>query len=237
MRYVVKRVQAREQGLIHAVVSRVMPFHDTSSVHIGALEKQCWTFVARAGEVLVKRGDRLPGVCAIAYGSAKLVLQRSHHEGRVLRVVTAGQTFGEATALLGLPAPYDAVALSDSKLVVIPSAAILSLIDREPRFARSVIKILAERNLEVLEEIEASTMRRGAQRLASYLGSLVPPDAPSGPCTVRLPVSKTVVAARLGLKKETLSRLFRQFADDGLIEVSRRDVTILDRRRLTETSS
>ena len=54
---------------------------------------------------------------------------------------------------------------------------------------------------------------------------------------MRLPVSKTVVAARLGLKKETLSRLFRQFADDGLIEVSRRDITILDRGRLTETAS
>jgi CRP/FNR family transcriptional regulator, dissimilatory nitrate respiration regulator len=237
MRYVVKRVQAREQELIHAVVSRVVPFYDTSPAHIGALEKKSWTFSARSGEVLVKRGDRLPGVFAIAYGFAKLVLQGSHREGRVLRVVTAGQTFGEATALLGLPAPYDAVALSDSKLVVIPSAAILSLIDREPRFARSVIRILAERNLEFLEELEASTMRRGAQRLASYLGSLVPPDAPSGPCTVRLPVNKSVVAARLGLKKETLSRLFRQFAAEGLIQVSRGDITILDRGRLAETAS
>jgi Bacterial regulatory proteins, crp family. len=54
---------------------------------------------------------------------------------------------------------------------------------------------------------------------------------------VHLPVSKSVVAARLGLHRETLSRLLRQFADDGLIAVSRRDIAILDPERLTEVAS
>jgi CRP-like cAMP-binding protein len=80
-------------------------------------------------------------------------------------------------------------------------------------------------------------MRRGAQRLASYLHSLARTGADaSASRTVRLPVSKSVVAARLGLKKETLSRLFKQFTADGLIVVSRRDIEILDAERLTEVA-
>jgi CRP-like cAMP-binding protein len=225
--------QTNDRQLIHAVVSKLMP-SDTSRAQIAALGRHCWTLSAERGHVVASRGERLPGVLVLASGFAKLVLQGSRREGKVLRVVTAGEMFGAESALLGRPAPYDAVSMGDCKLVVIPAQAIFSLMDLEPRFARSVVKMLSEGNFELLAEIEAATLRRGAQRLASYLGSLVPVDAPAGPCTVRLPVSKTVVAARLGLKKETLSRLFRQLAAEGLIEVSRSEITILDRERLGE---
>jgi CRP-like cAMP-binding protein len=51
---------------------------------------------------------------------------------------------------------------------------------------------------------------------------------------VRLPVSKTVVAGILGVKKETLSRLLRDLSERRLIAVSRRDITILDRAQLAD---
>ena len=41
-----------------------------------------------------------------------------------------------------------------------------------------------------------------------------------------------MVAARLGVAKETLSRLLRQFALEGLISVQRRSIRLLDRERL-----
>ena len=226
----------RDAQLVQGVVSRLKLFWGASPEQIAGVVRHCWTLPARAGDVLAKRGERLPGVFAVAYGFAKLALCEPEHEERVLRVVTTGQTFGEASALLGRPAPYEASALSDSKLIVIPSASIFGLIDLEPRFARNVVKVLGERNLELVEELAAATMS-GAQRLASYLHSLVQDGADtSASRTVHLPVSKSVVAARLGLKKETLSRLFRQFAADGLIVVSRRDIEILDAERLTEVA-
>jgi CRP-like cAMP-binding protein len=53
---------------------------------------------------------------------------------------------------------------------------------------------------------------------------------------VDLPVSKTIVAARLGMKKETLSRLLHQFTADGIIGVARREIAILDRARLASVA-
>jgi hypothetical protein len=50
-------------------------------------------------------------------------------------------------------------------------------------------------------------------------------------------VSKTVLAARLGMKKETLSRLLQRLARRGVIEVTRRDITILDRAGLVDARS
>jgi DNA-binding IclR family transcriptional regulator len=47
-------------------------------------------------------------------------------------------------------------------------------------------------------------------------------------------MSKTLLAARLGMKKETLSRLLSDLARQGLIEVSGRDIAIRDAARLRE---
>jgi CRP-like cAMP-binding protein len=224
--------------LVQGLVPRLRIFSSVAPATLAPLVKQCWVLPAPRGTSITQRGASLPGVFGVAYGSVKLSLRSQDGEERVLQLVSAGQTFGEAKSLLGRAGRCEAMALVDSKLVVIPAAAIFSLMDRDPRFARAMTLLLAERALELLTEVE-SAMQRSAQRLASYLGSLTETadGNGNGSCTVRLPVSKTLVAARLGVKKETLSRLLRQFATEGLIEVSRRDIAILDRAGLSRLSS
>jgi len=219
---------ALELRLIQGLVPQLRIFWGLAPATLAPLMKQCSVLAAPRGTSLVRRGERLPGIFALAYGSVKLSLRGPAGEERVLQLVAPRQTFGEAKALLARTGPFDAVALADSKLVVIPTAAILALLDREPRFARSMALVLAERTLELLSEVESAT-QRGAQRVASYLGALAEGANGNGSCTVRLPVSKTLVAARLGVKKETLSRLLRELAERGLISVAQREVKILDR--------
>src|SRR4029077_738682 len=76
-------------------------------------------------------------------------------------------------------------------------------------------------------ELESGRLR-SAQRLAAYLDSIAEPARDAARLAPRLAVSKTLLAARLGIKKETLSRLLREFASDGLIEVSGRTIAIRD---------
>ena len=216
-----------DRRLIEGLVPRLRIFRGVAPVSLAPLTRQCWVLSSPRGSALLQRGARLPGIFALAYGSVKVSLRTQDGEERVLQLVCAGQTFGEAEALPGRASRTDAVALAESKLVIIPSAAIAALMDRDGRFARDFAVMLAERTLELQAEIE-SGMRRSAHRLASYLHSL---DG-NGSDTVSLPVSKTLVAARLGVKKETLSRLLRQFAAEGMIQVSRREVRILDRDAL-----
>lgn len=226
---------ALDQRLIQGLIPRLRIFWGVPPASLGPLMKQCWVMTAARGTNVVQRGARLPGVFALAYGSIKLSLRGEDSEERVVSLVSAGHTFGEAKALLGRPARSDAVALADSKLVVIPSAAILGLMDREPRFARALVFVLADRTLDLLAEVEAAT-QRGAQRLATYIVSLADGNGNGDGGTVRLPVSKTLVAARLGVKKETLSRLLRELAGRGLIAVERREVRILDRTGLASVT-
>jgi len=223
----------RDPRLIEGVLSNLAIFAGASPGRIAALVRHCWVVPARRGDIVARQGDCVPGVFAIAYGQVKLTLRPPGHEERVVRIASAGEVFGEAATLLGQASRYEALALADSKLVVIPAAPLLGLIDSEPRFARNLLRLLAESNLELLREIESAALG-GTQRLVSYLVSLAPPVNGSGACTVRLPVTKTLLAARLGVKKETLSRLLRTLAERGLIEVTHRDITLLDPARLAD---
>jgi CRP-like cAMP-binding protein len=224
----------RESRFIEGVLAGVDLFRGLCSPQVTGVARQSWITSAKRGTVVASKDARLPGVFALAYGSVQLMLGGASEQRRVIRLVSAGETFGKATALLGRPSSYDAVALADSKLIVIPSAAIVGLMEREAQFARSMVTALARSNTRLLGELESATLQRSVQRLAAYLDSLA--EGSSDRCTVNLPVSKTVVAARLGVKKETLSRLLRDLADDGVIAVAQRNIAILDRERLTRVA-
>jgi CRP/FNR family transcriptional regulator, dissimilatory nitrate respiration regulator len=222
----------RDLRFVEGVVANLEVFRDVAPLHLVGVVRQCSALTVRRGAAIALRNTRLPGIFALAYGSVELALGGAGNERRVIRLLSAGETFGKATALLGRASRYEATALVHSKLVVIPSAAIVGLMERDAQFARSMVMALAGSTFNLLAELEAATMQRGAQRLAVYLASLAEPGGAPGPCTVKLPVSKTVVAARLGVTKETLSRLLRDFANEGLISVAQRTIAILDSARL-----
>lgn len=221
--------QLRDRRLVEGVLANSEIFRGLAPGPLSALARQCSALQARPGEVVAASGATLPGAFAVAYGTVKLAFRTNGGEERVFRLVQAGQTFGEPSALLGRASLYEARALAESKLVVIPAAAMFAAIERDPRGARQLLLTLAERNVALLAEVEASSMLSSAQRLARYLSALAGEEA-----AAQLPTSKTVIAARLGMKKETLSRLLRAFAERGVIDMTRRDIRILDRGRLAE---
>lgn len=214
---------------VSAVVMDLPLFADVRRSELQAVLGQCTTVQARRDTVLARRGEQVPGVFAIGEGSVKLALRSDGTDERVLRVLGPGKTFAQASALLGERLPYDALALKESRLVVIPTAAVFALIEADARFARQLVLRLAESELELYSEMQSATFQTGAQRLASYLDQLA---GTRGACTVQLPFSKTLLASRLGMKKETLSRLLRRFCSAGLIGVTRGEIAIRDRDRL-----
>jgi CRP-like cAMP-binding protein len=222
-----------EQQLLEAVIGKLKLFWGASPAQRAGVAAQSWALPLARGGALVRQGERLPGVVAVAYGALKLRIPANGSTERVVRVVAAGESFGESAALLGREAPFEPVALASSKLVVIPSAAIFALIERDARLARGVLLVLAERHLRLVEELHTSVPRRGVQRLASYLEAVAEPVAGNGEFNARLPGTKTLAAAQLGMSKETLSRLLRSLAVRGVLRVSRREIAILDRAALS----
>ena len=121
--------------------------------------------------------------------------------------------------------------LADSLLLHVPKQAVFDAIDADPGFARRMLAGLSFRLHELVSDVEAYSMRSAAQRLVGYLLNLCDGQA-DREGRVSLPTSKHLVASRLNLTPETLSRILHTLADEELIRVEGRAVTICDLERL-----
>ncbi len=220
-------------NLVTGILANLPMFRHTPAATLASLARKSRTLHMPRGSIIARRGEELPGLMAVAYGLVKLSLRGEVSE-KVLRLVGPGETFGEAVLFLQKPLPVDISALSDTLIVVVPADPLISMIDTEPGFARALLAAMSQRLHALVTDFEAATVHRATERLAAYLLSLV---EPGGPLTATLPASKTVIAARLGITKETLSRLLRRFAQEGLIAVGRRQITLLDRERLVAAAN
>jgi CRP-like cAMP-binding protein len=198
-------------------------FGRTPRPQLAELARRSQSLQAAPGSVVARRGERLPGLMIVHYGLVKIALKGD--AGRVMRLVGAGETFGEAALFLDQPLPVEVTAVADTALLIVPAQPLLALFDQDPRFARGLLASVCLRLQSIVADFEAATVHGARERLAAYLGSL-------GEDTAQLPAPKQVIASRLGMTKETLSRLLRAFMQEGLIEVANREVRLLDRARL-----
>ena len=86
----------------------------------------------------------------------------------------------------------------------------------------------------LVHDVEAYALHTGPQRVIGYLlRDQQAEDCVSGDViTVSIPVSKATIASRLSLTPEYFSRVLHELEAAGLIEVDKRDIQILDAKRL-----
>jgi CRP-like cAMP-binding protein len=228
------RKQCRDPRLIEGVLANLPLMEGVSKRAIRELSTQSALLTVKRGEIIVRRGERVTGLHAIAYGAVKKRLPRAGGEA-VIALLRPGETFAEVPALLDQASKVEAVALADTMLVVVNARCIHVQTQSDPRLARNLVKVLARRLEALMAEFERGALP-GVRRLALYLEPIADPVEGSKFCVARLPVSKTLVAARLGMKKETLSRLLRELTARGLIAVDGRDIRIFDRDALAALS-
>ncbi|MDH4174248.1 MAG: Crp/Fnr family transcriptional regulator [Betaproteobacteria bacterium] len=220
---------APRERLALGVLARLPLFEGISRPHFAEVVRQARTLHYARGQTVAKRGEMVPGLFAVAYGMVKLSLHGATGAEKVLRLVGPSQTFGEIALFRREPLPLDAVAVVDTGLVMVPSATLLSLIETDAHFARSLVASLCQRLHAMVSDFEATTLHGATERLAAYLQSLA--ESPHT-ASVTLPAAKKLIAARLGMTKETFSRALRELARDGLVRVAGRTIALLDRERL-----
>jgi CRP-like cAMP-binding protein len=120
-------------------------------------------------------------------------------------------------------------------VVHVGAQGILPLLAEDSVFARRMLAGLSQRLHHLMQDVESYSQRSSAQRVLGYLIQLCPEDADgSQEISFDLPISKQLIASRLNLTPETLSRIFHDLSDEGLIGVHGKHVKVLDLLRLKE---
>jgi CRP-like cAMP-binding protein len=193
--------------------------------------------VAR-GETLFRRGDAPAGAYVVCYGQVKLSFVAPTGVEKVIEIIEQGQSFGEAVMFLEVPHVVGAQALADSLLLLVPSETVFDNIDRDPVFARRMLAGLSRRLHQLVADVEAYSTRSGTERLIGFLlrdcvGTVEEGETPpQGSIDIELPVAKGIIASRLNLTQEHLSRILHDLSSLGLIEVHGRRIHVRDVERL-----
>lgn len=213
----------------HIAVAEV--FRGVGPAEVALLARSARACDYRRGELVFKRGERPQGLLLVAEGTLKLAVRGANGEQKVIALVEEGQVCASALAFLDRPSALEASALTPVTIVSIPANAVFAAMQNDADLARRVVEHLSHRVLSLVDEVEGITLRSGLQRLAHYVESLAR-ERGNGTHAVRLPATKTLIAAQLGIAKETLSRLLHELVEKGLISVARRELYILDRAGL-----
>ncbi|HEY6880979.1 MAG TPA: Crp/Fnr family transcriptional regulator [Polyangiales bacterium] len=183
------------------------------------------------GVVLFHKGDPMRGMFVVVYGQIKLSVQSESGQEKVVELIGPGQSFGEAMMFLNRPYPVTAQALDDSMLLDIPKTSIDAMLDGDPLFARRMLAGMSMRLHSLIRDVEGYSLRSSAQRVVGYLLVLCH-DREAGAAELMLPASKQVIASRLNLTPETLSRILGELTRLNLVTVKGRDIEVHDVARL-----
>jgi CRP-like cAMP-binding protein len=137
-------------------------------------------------------------------------------------------------AFTGNRYPATAEAVTDARIVRIPADHIVRCIRASPDIALAMIASTSQHLHHLVEQVEQLKAQSGVQRVAEFLATLTPNE--QGSCVVALPYDKVLIAARLGLKPESLSRAFAKLRSVG-VEVHASHVAVGDIARLRQLAA
>ncbi|MBE7419414.1 MAG: Crp/Fnr family transcriptional regulator [Ideonella sp.] len=186
-----------------------------------------------AGAAVFTRTERARSAVLLARGDVALGLRRDGQCFEVERIAHAPAWLDLATVWLGAPHAIDACAHGDCVVVELPLEPLREHLAEQPALALRVIQGLA-RELQARSSQASGLIHQSAPaRLAHWLHDHARASVSQpGGWVVELSERKRDLAAQLAIAPETLSRLLRRLADDGVIDVAGYTVRLRDRDAL-----
>ncbi len=175
-------------------------------------------------------GREAQGFFILTTGYVKLVKSSPDGKEYILRLVGPGESFAEAAVFSEAPYPATAMALEDCDTLFFPKGPFLRHLAASPTLARNMLATLSRLNLHLTRQLEDLSLKEVSARLARYILERCQETHGRIDKGLRfeLPTTKTHLAAYLGTISETLSRTLSRLKSEGVIEVDKGKITIID---------
>jgi CRP/FNR family transcriptional regulator len=187
------------------------------------------------GARLYRSGDAFSSLFAIRGGSFKSVGSSRAGEQKVTGLHLPGEVLG-LEAINTRRHGYDAIALEDSEVCILPYAQLTQLAQRMPQLQGQLLRILSgdiSRDQGLMLLLGAMDAE---QRVAAFLLSLSRRYQKLGYAGARfsLRMTREDIGSYLGLTLETVSRVFSRLQRDGMITAHQKEVELKDIEALRE---
>jgi CRP/FNR family transcriptional regulator len=197
------------------------------------------TFARRrlvTGQTLYREGDRFQFIHAVRTGTFKSTLTLADGREQISGFQMAGELLGLDGLAQGTHAS-DVVALEDAEVCAIPYASLNELTMKNTGLQEMVSRLMSR---EIVRE-HGLMMLLGSmnaeERLAAFLLDFSQRLKARGysASEFHLRMSRAEIGSYLGMKLETVSRTFSALQNQGLLEVDKRHIRIVDFEALART--
>jgi len=178
-----------------------------------------------------------PGHSVMILASGRVKIKDITPEGKetILAFIEEGEIFGELALLDSQPRGEFAEAVEDSQVLVIPREELLWLMEQRPDVSLSVTKLVGFRRKRIEHRLRNVLFLSSRERMVHLLLELVEShgDRRGNTCEIRLPLSHQDLASLIGLTREMVTRVLGELRAEGLVEVRRRRIIVIDSKRLS----
>lgn len=207
-------------------------FSGLDQADFDSLIKRVTNVRVEKGEILFHRGDRAEFFYFVDAGHLELNIIAPTGQKKVLEVIGPDRTFAEAVTFIGENKyPVTCEALSEAVLCQIPNQAYVDLIYNNPDACMRLLSDLSRHLHARVREIERLTVQNARDRLVSYLLEHIV-ETNDDEATIRVKLPRHVIASRLSITPETLSRLLRNLVEERILTIEDRVIFVHSLSRL-----
>lgn len=183
----------------------------------------------KAEEIIAYSGDPCNNLYIVSEGSVRGDM--IDFSGKTIKIedmeapspVASAFLFGQYRKL-----PVNIVANKDSRIMIIPRETVLRMFTLNKAFLENFMDMISTRAQFLSMKIRFLSFKTIRGKIAQYLLDLAGPDRE----LVMLSRSQQSLADLFGVTRPSLARAIGEMDQEGIIEVKRKVVRILDRKRL-----
>ncbi len=200
-------------------------FCDLSSGVLSEILSEASSEYFSPGDYLFTIGGIPDRLFVLVDGSVKMVAGAHNKNETVIELLQPADSFLIAAVMTNKPYLMSAQAIGTVHVLTIPAQALRQHVVSEPQLALTLIASLANQCRQMVRDVKDLRLRTSFQRLGVYL--LEQADKASGRATIVLPHVKKLIASRLNMTPENLSRAIHSLQEYG-VEVVEDEVRLHD---------
>jgi len=184
-----------------------------------ALGRQCVRKRYAEGELVLDFDDPSTDVCFIVSGDVRVLVRTAAGKEMILGDFGAGRFFGEMAAIDGAPRSANVTALTNAEILVVPPGAFRDIVLHSPEICERLLRLLTSRVRELNVRLFARSVLDLRHRLYAELLRLSSSrKGHDGQAIISPPPFQHDLAARIGCRREQVSRELTAMIDEGLAE-------------------
>jgi CRP-like cAMP-binding protein len=208
--------------------ARIAFFKDVADLDFEKFERRCLWRRFEDGETVVDYEDESSDVYFIIAGEVRVLIRTPAGKEIILAEMRAGQFFGELSAIDAVQRSANVTALTRSELCIMPAVVFREIIFASQTACDKILKLLSGRVRELNHRLAELSVLDLKHRLYSELMRLSHPrPGHPGERAVTPPPYHHILAARIGCRREQVTRELSAMSTEGVVEKTRGALVIL----------